>query len=104
QAKASAQPVKSAETGDGMLVVTRPNAADGGSPINIYVDDFKVGSIMGGQKQTYPLSPGSHEVYFHYGSKSNVYTLDVVPGKQIVFEVKFKWLFGTDVVVNQLSS
>ncbi|MBE0690955.1 MAG: hypothetical protein IH587_12625, partial [Anaerolineae bacterium] len=86
------------------LVLTRPNAVDGGSAINVFVDGEKVGEVKGGEKKEFPLSPGDHEVYFRFIDKTDVYPLKVVAGQKIVFEVKFKWFFGTDVVVNKLSS
>ncbi|MCC6615390.1 MAG: toll/interleukin-1 receptor domain-containing protein [Anaerolineae bacterium] len=104
QSKTSAKPAKSADTGTGTLVITRPNAVDGGSAIHIFVDGNKVGEIKGGEKKEFPLMVGVHEVYFSFIDKSEVFPLTAVAGQKIVFEVKFKWFFGTDVVVSQLSS
>ncbi len=102
--KSSAKAAKSAESSTGMLVVTRPNAVDGASPIKIYVDGNKVGEIKGGEQKEFSLSTGTHELYFHFVDKTKVYPLKVVAGQKFVFEVKFNWLFGTAVVVNQLKS
>jgi len=102
--KSAARQPKNTEPTTGTLVITRPSALDGDSAILIHVDGEKVGEIKGGEKHEFPLSPGDHEVYFSFGARTDSYPLTVVPGQNIVFQVKFRWLFGSQVVVNQLTS
>jgi hypothetical protein len=82
------------------LLLRRPNEFVGNLEFVVYVDEQKVGTIMGGKELRYPLAPGRHILKIAYLT-ANARQLDfeVAAGQVARFMCKFEAWHSTSVIL-----